>query len=120
MKTVKLNAVMASVLGAGALLLSVPVVSNADAGQGWDAFNVGASNEGVGERISASSGKAYLGTSLESSAGQGWDVFKSGASNEGVGERIPASSGKAYQGTSLEAAPSGGSNAFRSGSSDES
>jgi hypothetical protein len=113
MKTVKFNAVMASMLSAGALLLSVPVVSNAEPGQGWDAFNTGASNEGVGERIPTGS-QAYMGTSLESSAGQGWDAFKSGASNEGVGQVIPASD-KPYLGTSMEAAPSGGSDAFRVG-----
>lgn len=115
MKTIKLNAVMASIFAAGALLLTVPAITNAGTGQGWDAFNSGAANEGVGERIPVSD-MAYLGTSVKvtPTGGQGWDAFDSGAANEGVGERIPVS-GKAYLGTSLEGVPGGDSDAFRAG-----
>jgi hypothetical protein len=81
MKTVKFNAVMASMLGAGALLLSVPVVSNAAPGQGWDAFKSGASNEGVGQVIPESD-KPYLGASMEEAPSGGSDAFRSGSSDE--------------------------------------
>ena len=112
MKTIKLNAVMATMFAAGSLLLSVPVISNAEPGQGWDAFNAGASNEGVGENIRAS---AYLGAAMQADAGgQGWDAFNAGARAEGVGEPLP-SYAAAYQGTSLEEAPSGDADVFRAG-----
>lgn len=115
MKTIKLNAVMVGIIAAGALLLTVPAMTIAAPGQGWDAFDARASNEGAGDRIPVSD-KAYMGTSMKETAtgGQGWDAFDAGASNEGAGERILVS-GKAYVGTSLEAAPSGDSDAFRAG-----
>lgn len=114
MKTIKLNAVMASILAAGSLLLAVPAITHAGAGQGWDAFNAGAPNEGVGERIPVSD-KAYLGTSMKSATGgQGWDAFNAGASAEKAGEPLPSYT-PAYRGTSLRAAPSGDSDAFGAG-----
>jgi len=96
MKTIKLNAVMAGLLSAGALLMTVPVMSLADTDQGWDTFN-----SGDGQPIPVS-GKAYMGTSLSSAtAGQGWDAF-----NSGDGQRIPASN-KAYQAASSNVPASG-------------
>jgi hypothetical protein len=78
MKTIKLSAVMASMLAAGSLLLTVPAVSNASSpGQGWDAFNSGASNEGVGEPIPMAS-KAYRGTALEVAPSLDSDAFRTG------------------------------------------
>jgi hypothetical protein len=101
MKTVKFNAVMASMLGAGALLLSVPVVSSAAAGEGWDSFN-----SGDGQSIAASS--TYLGTALVSAPSGTFDVL-----NLDVAIHSPA--GIAYYGTSMVAAPSGDSDAFHVG-----
>jgi len=101
MKFVKVNALLASMLGAGALLMAVPLVSNASAGLGWDVFNVG-----DGQVIPTESG-AYMGTSLASATGLGWDAF-----NVGDGQPIPSES-QSYMGTSLEAAPSGDSDIFR-------
>lgn len=98
MKTIKLNAVMAGLLGAGALLMSVPVISNAATGQGWDTHNAG-----DGERIAVS---AYMGTSLESAPSGEFDILN-------LDRQVPASG--AYMGTSLEAAPSGDSDAFGAG-----
>jgi len=79
-------------------------------GQGWDAFNAGAINEGAGEVISVMHG-GYKGTSLGSMPGKGWDTF-----NAGQGERVPEAS-TGYRGTSLQT-PSGGYDAFGSGSKD--
>jgi hypothetical protein len=101
MKTIKMSAVMAGMLGAGALLMAVPVVSSAAAGEGWDSFN-----SGDGQSIAASS--AYLGTALVSSPSDGFDVLN-------LDVEIHSSSGAAYYGTSMEAAPSGDSDAFKSG-----
>lgn len=96
MKTIKLSAVIASVLGAGALL-SAPVISSAAAGQGWDAFNAG-----DGERIV---GQAYVGTSMQSAPAEGFDILN-------LDRELPKSGG--YTGTSL-ANPTGDSDAFRAG-----
>jgi len=93
MKTIKMSAVMASMLGAGALLLSVPVVSSAAAGEGWDTLNTG-----DGQSIAASS--PYLGTAMVSAPSGGFDVLN-------LDVEIHSSSGKAYYGTSMVAAPSG-------------
>jgi hypothetical protein len=99
MKSTKLNAVLAGLLGAGTLL-STTMISTASAGEGWDAFNAG-----DGEMVAVS---AYMGTSL-GAAGRGWDAF-----NAGDGESIAASD-KAYMGTSLEAVPSGVYDPFDTG-----
>ena len=101
MKTVKFNAIMASMLGAGALLLSVPVVSSAAAGEGWDTFNTG-----NGQNIAASN--PYMGTAMVSAPSGSFDVLN-------LNQQIHSSSGKAYYGTSMVAAPSGDSDAFKAG-----
>ena len=101
MKTIKMSAVMAGMLGVGALLMTVPVVSSAAAGEGWDTFNTG-----DGQSIAASS--PYLGTAMESAPSGGFDVLN-------LDVEIHSSSSKAYYGTSMEAAPSGDSDAFKAG-----
>lgn len=100
MTTKKLNALMASMLSAGALLLTAPVVSNAVAGSEWDTHKVGA-----GQSI-PTKGMAYKGTFLPS--GMGWDAF-----SVGDGQRITAAKDQPYRGTSLKAAPSGDSDLFK-------
>ena len=79
MKTIKMNAVVAGLLSAGALLMTPMTSFAAEAGQGWDAFNTG-----DGERIVVNSASAYMGTSQSSAVGQSWDTF-----NTGDGERFP-------------------------------
>lgn len=79
MKTIKMKAVAAGLLGAGALLMTPMTSFAAEAGQGWDTFNTG-----DGERIAVNSDSAYMGTSLSSPVGQGWDTF-----NTGDGEKFP-------------------------------
>ena len=100
MKTIKMNAVMAGMLGAGALLMAVPVVSSAAAGQGWDTFNTG-----DGQNVAASD--PYMGTSMVSAPSGAYDILN-------LDKQIHSSSGKAYSGTSV-AAPSGDSDAFKAG-----
>lgn len=89
MKTIKMNAVAASLLGAGALLMTPMIASAAEAGQGWDAFN-----SGDGEKIAVVTETAYMGTSLSSPVGQGWDAF-----NSGDGQKIPASNSAYMRGS---------------------
>lgn len=99
------------IIGAlGTVLFSATASFAVVPGQGWDAFNAGAINEGVGEVINAMPG-GYKGTSLGSKPGQGWDSFA-----VGQGERIPEAS-TGYRGTSMQT-PSGGYDAFGSGSKD--
>ncbi|HEX7971941.1 MAG TPA: hypothetical protein VF501_06955 [Thiobacillus sp.] len=98
MKNIKLNAGMAALLSAGALLMTAPVISSAAAvGQGWDALSAG-----DGERIPVSD-KAYVGTSLTSAPKQGFDILNL--------HRDLA----AYRGMSQVAAPTGDSDVFRAG-----
>jgi hypothetical protein len=101
MKTTKMSAVMAGMLGAGALLMAVPVVSSAAAGEGWDTLNTG-----DGQNIAASS--PYLGTGMESAPSGEFDVLNLD---------VEIHSGKAYVGTSMEGAPSGDSDALKAGAS---
>ncbi len=96
MKSIKLSAVMASMLGAGALLIA-PVISNAATGQGWDAFNAG-----DGDRIVS---QAYVGTSMQSAPAEGFDILN-------LDREVPKSGG--YAGTSLSK-PTGDSDAFSAG-----
>jgi hypothetical protein len=81
MKTINRNAVVAGLLGAGALLMSPMTAFAAEPGQGWDTFNTG-----DGERITVSAATAYMGTSLPTAVGKGWDTF-----NVGDGQGLPAS-----------------------------
>jgi hypothetical protein len=98
MKTIKLNAVLAAMLGAGVVLMTSPMISSAaEAGQGWDVFNAG-----DGERILVSD-QAYMGTALTSAPTQEFDILN-------VDKQLPT-----YLGTSQESAPSGDSDIFRTG-----
>lgn len=98
MKNIKLNAGLAALLSAGALLMTTPMISSAAAvGQGWDAFNAG-----DGERIPVSD-KAYMGTALASAPKQGFDILNL--------HRDLA----AYPRTTQVAAPTGDSDVFRAG-----
>lgn len=98
MKIIKLNAVLAALLGAGALLMTTPMISSAAmVGQGWDVFNAG-----DGERIPASD-KAYVGTALTSAPRQEFDILN-------LGKEVPL-----YMSAAQDANPSGDSDVFRSG-----
>jgi hypothetical protein len=100
MKIIKLNAVTATLLGVGALLMTTPMISSAAmVGQGWDVFNAG-----DGERLPVSD-KAYVGTALTSAPKQEFDILN-------LGKEIPA-----YMSTrtSQNADPSGDSDVFRAG-----
>lgn len=98
MKTLKQSAVLAALLGAGALMMTIPAISFAAAGEGWDAFNAG-----DGERISVSD-KAYVGTALTSKPKQAFDILN-------LDKELPASG----MGMSQVANPSGDTDAFRAG-----
>jgi hypothetical protein len=98
MKTIKLNAVLAAWLGAGALLMMTPMISSAaEAGQGWDTFHAG-----DGERISVSD-PAYVGTALTSAPTQRFDILN-------LDKQLPA-----YQGIPQVADPSGDTDVFKAG-----
>jgi len=101
MKTIRMSRVLASILGAGALVLS-PLSMSASAGMGWDAFN-----SGDGDRISSSGMATPSGYE-----GQGFDLFHSG-DGVSVENFTPA-----YRGTSLGSEASDGWDVFRVGEGD--
>lgn len=101
MKTIRMSRVLASILGAGALLLG-PVSMSASPGMGWDAFN-----SGDGERIGSS--QMITPSGYE---GQGFDLFHSG-DGVTVENFMPA-----YRGTSLGSEASDGWDVFRVGEGD--
>lgn len=106
MKTIRMSRVWASVAGATALLLVIPVSMSATPGMGWG-------EEGAfytGER--APYGSSYQRTPATGTEGQGFDVFRAG---DGV--KIDDFE-QAYMGTSMGGEASGGWDVFRTGEGD--
>ncbi len=103
MKTVRMNLVLASLVGATSLFLAIPKSLSDTSGMGWDVFYTG-----EGDRVSSS----YQRTPASGIEGQGFDVF-----NVGEGVKLQDFQ-NAYVGTSMGSGASDGWDVFRVGEGD--
>lgn len=98
MKTIRMSVVLASMVGAATLFLTVPAAMSASPDSAWDVFIY------TGE--SATEGSSYMGTAMGSEPGYGFNLF-----NSGEGEKVEDFA-QAYVGTSMGSEARGGWDLF--------